>query len=78
MLFFEMKNEPSSGRLTFDDGAPAATEFFNLEKHFDANFEMFRRLHHRHEFGGGTGAGLTIVKKIIEEHKAKIQQEKEE
>jgi two-component system, chemotaxis family, sensor kinase Cph1 len=36
------------------------------EKHYDQVFKMFRRLHGRDEFGGGTGAGLTIVKKLVE------------
>jgi two-component system, chemotaxis family, sensor kinase Cph1 len=36
------------------------------EKHYEQVFKMFRRLHGRDEFGGGTGAGLTIVKKLVE------------
>ena len=35
------------------------------DKHFEAIFRIFKRLHARDEFGGGTGVGLTIVKKII-------------
>ena len=31
-------------------------------------FQIFRRLHGRDEYGGGTGAGLTITKKAIERH----------
>jgi len=31
-------------------------------------FTIFRRLHGKGEFGGGTGAGLTIVKKTVESH----------
>ncbi len=34
--------------------------------HIDQVFKMFRRLHGRDDYGGGTGAGLTIVKKLVE------------
>ena len=37
-------------------------------RHFSLIFKMFTRLHGRESYGGGSGAGLTIVKKLVEQH----------
>lgn len=38
----------------------------------DRIFQMFTRLHTREEYGGGTGAGLAIARKMIEAHGGRI------
>jgi chemotaxis family two-component system sensor kinase Cph1 len=38
------------------------------ERHFETIFRIFKRLHGREDYGGGTGAGLTIARKIAERH----------
>jgi light-regulated signal transduction histidine kinase (bacteriophytochrome) len=43
------------------------------EKHLESVFRIFKRLHASSKYGGGTGAGLTIVKKIVERHGGQIQ-----
>jgi two-component system, chemotaxis family, sensor kinase Cph1 len=42
------------------------------EKFHDAIFTIFRRLHGRNEYGGGTGAGLAIARKHIEKHNGRL------
>lgn len=41
-------------------------------RHLDSVFRIFKRLHPRDQYGGGTGAGLTIVRKIVERHAGHI------
>jgi signal transduction histidine kinase len=61
-------------------GQPGATPVFYVrdngigipEKHHDAVFRIFKRLHGRDQYGGGTGAGLTIARKIVERHHGRI------
>jgi two-component system, chemotaxis family, sensor kinase Cph1 len=49
-----------------DDGIGIAPQ------HFDQVFRMFKRLHGRDEFGGGVGAGLTIVEKLVQRHGGRV------
>ena len=44
-----------------------------IDKRFhDDIFKIFKRLHKRDAYGGGTGAGLTFVKKIVDRHGGEI------
>ncbi len=42
------------------------------EKHLETVFKMFKRLHPKDAYNGGTGSGLAICKKIIQQHHGDI------
>ena len=59
--------------------SPSATIFYVRdngigipERHVEVIFRIFKRLHAREAFGGGTGAGLSIARKIVERHEGRI------
>ncbi|HVX64040.1 MAG TPA: ATP-binding protein [Pirellulales bacterium] len=87
-----LQNLISNG-LKFNDNTPPEVEIGCLEgdpltiyvrdngigiepRHHEAVFSMFRRLHGRQKYEG-TGAGLTIVRKIIEAHGGRVWLESE-
>lgn len=41
-------------------------------RHFEPVFQIFRRLHGRDDYGGGSGAGLAIVEKLIQQHQGTV------
>ena len=60
-----MRPPEAAGHQVFyveDDGIGIEPE------HFGQVFKMFKRLHGRDDYGGGSGAGLAIVKKLVERH----------
>lgn len=69
MRFVEIGSTETDGERVFfvhDNGIGIAAE------HHENIFAIFRRLHPQDKFGGGTGAGLTIVRKILDRHEGRI------
>jgi chemotaxis family two-component system sensor kinase Cph1 len=42
------------------------------QHHLETIFRLFKRLHSQEKYGGGAGAGLAIVRKIVELHNGQI------
>jgi signal transduction histidine kinase len=60
------QKEPEEAIFVRDNGIGIA------EGNHQEVFKIFRRLHGKNEFGGGSGAGLTIVQKIVQQHGGRI------
>ena len=41
-------------------------------RYFEQVFVIFKRLHARESYGGGSGAGLTIVRRVVERHGGRV------
>jgi light-regulated signal transduction histidine kinase (bacteriophytochrome) len=42
------------------------------KRHYEQVFRLFKRMHGRDDYGGGVGAGLTIVQKLVHRHGGRI------
>lgn len=42
------------------------------ERHYEQVFRLFKRMHGRDDYGGGVGAGLTIVQKLVQRHGGRV------
>jgi two-component system, chemotaxis family, sensor kinase Cph1 len=71
--------QEQTGALSAKAGTEKRTIFYVRDdgigiapQHFDQVFRMFKRLHGRDEYGGGVGAGLTIVEKLVQRHGGRV------
>jgi light-regulated signal transduction histidine kinase (bacteriophytochrome) len=63
--FIEKKDQPAQFYVR-DNGIGISA------LHHTRIFKMFERLHSEQEYGGGSGSGLALVKRIIDRHSGKI------
>jgi light-regulated signal transduction histidine kinase (bacteriophytochrome) len=56
-----------------DNGIGIKAKHYGIKaKHYDQIIKMFRCLYGMGEDGGGAGAGLTIVKRLVERHRGRV------
>ena len=41
-------------------------------RHYEQVFRLFKRMHGQNSYGGGVGAGLTIVQKLVQRHGGRV------
>ena len=41
-------------------------------RHYEQVFRLFKRMHGQNAYGGGVGAGLTIVQKLVQRHGGRV------
>ncbi|WP_210517383.1 ATP-binding protein [Hymenobacter terricola] len=67
---------PAAARGPKGTGSPADFYVFAVQdngigiapRHHENIFKLFKRLHAQDQYGGGTGAGLAIARKMVEKH----------
>ncbi|MEQ1803972.1 MAG: ATP-binding protein, partial [Burkholderiaceae bacterium] len=42
------------------------------QRHYEQVFRLFKRMHGHDDYGGGVGAGLTIVQKLVQRHGGRV------
>jgi|GEM_PF-1531708 len=66
-IFITCNREAGAWRFSVQDNGIGIDRAY-----FDRVFRIFQRLHARDEHGGGSGIGLSICKKIVENHDGRI------